>query len=120
MFDFSRGWPKADLRVPGTKSGVTLVERVAAFVLLAAMHLRVTWSSVRSQRFRKWSKDEPGILLRDGEFGEAVLRDERVTRQVMAAVRGQGYSAASQLDTVTFETDGSTSVIPTHTSKENA
>ncbi len=100
---------------------VPLVEGVAAFVLLAAMQFAVTWSSVRSKRFRKWIKAEPRILLRYGEFDEAALRDERVTRDdVMAGIRGQGYSAASQIDTVTLETDGSMSVIPIRTSKEDS
>jgi len=100
---------------------VPLVEGVAAFVLLAAMQYAVTWSSVRSTHFRKWVKAEPRILLRDGVFDEAALRDERVTRDdVMAGIRGQGYSAASQIDRVTLETDGSMSVIPIRISKEDA
>ena len=100
---------------------VPLVEGVAAFVLLAAMQFAMTWSSVRSKRFRKWVKAEPRILLRGGNFDEAALRDERVTRDdVMAGIRGQGYSAASQIDTVMLETDGSMSVIPIRTSREDA
>ena len=100
---------------------VPLVEGVAAFALLAAMQFAVTWSSVRSKRFRKWIKAEPRTLLCDGEFDEAALRDERVTRdEVLAAVRGQGYSAASQVDTVTLETDGSMSVIPIRASQDVA
>lgn len=100
---------------------VPLVEGVAAFVILAAMQFAVTWSSVRSKHFREWIKAEPRVLLRDGEFDEAALCDERVTRdEVMAAVRGQGYSATSQIDTVTLETDGSMSVIPIRISKEDA
>jgi len=85
------------------------------------MQFAVPWSSVRSKRFRNWIKAEPRVLLRDGEFNEAALRDERVTRDdVMAGIRGQGYSAASRIDTVTLETDGSMSVIPIRTSKEDA
>ena len=100
---------------------VPLVEGIAAFVLLATMQFAVTWSSVRSKRFRKWIKAEPRILLRDGNFDDAALRDERVTRDdVMAGIRGQGYSAASRIDTVTLETDGSMSVIPIRTSREDA
>ena len=99
---------------------VPLIEGVAAFTLLAAMQFAVTWSSVRSKRFRKWIKAEPRTLLRDGNFDEAALRDERVTRDdVMAGIRGQGYSAASQIYTVTLETDGSMSVVPLRTSQED-
>ena len=99
---------------------VPLVEGVDVFALLAAMQFAVTWSSVRSKRFRRWIKAEPRILLCDGEFDEAALRDERVTRDdVMAGIRGQGYSAASQIDAVTLETDGSMSVIPIRTSQED-
>lgn len=100
---------------------VPLIEGVVAFTLLAAMQFAVTWSSVRSKRFRNWIKAEPRVLLRGGEFDEAALRDERVTRdEVLAAVRGHGYSAASRIDTVTLETDGSMSVIPIRKSKEDA
>jgi len=100
---------------------VPLVEGVAAFVLLAAMQFAVTWSAVRSKSFRRWIKAEPRVLLRNGEFDEAAMRHERVTRdEVMAGVRGHGYSVASQIATVTLETDGSMSVIPIRTSKEDA
>lgn len=92
---------------------VPLVEGIFAFALLAAMQFAVTWTSARSKRFRKWIKAEPRVLLRDGEFDEAAMRDERVTRdEVLAAVRGQGHSGASWIDTVTLETDGSMSVVP--------
>jgi uncharacterized membrane protein YcaP (DUF421 family) len=78
-------------------------------------------TSVRSKRFRAQIKAEPRVLLRDGEFDEAALRDERVTRDdVLAAVRGQGYSAASRIGKVMLETDGSMSVIPIRTSQEVA
>lgn len=99
---------------------VPLIEGVAAFALLAAMQFAVTWTSVRSKRFRKWIKAEPRVLLRDGAFDDAALRDERVTRdEVLAAVRGHGYPAVSRIATVTLETDGSMSVVPIRISKQD-
>jgi uncharacterized membrane protein YcaP (DUF421 family) len=92
---------------------VPLIEGIIAFALLALMQFAVTWSAVRSKRFRKWIKADPRVLFCGGEFDKAALFDERVTRaEVIAAIRGHGYSTISQIDKVTLETDGNMSVIP--------
>lgn len=90
-----------------------LAEGVAAFLLLAGLQFAVTWTSVRSVRFRGWIKADPRPLLRDGVMLDEALRSERVTRdEVEAAIRGAGYLGPEQIALVTLETDGSMSVVP--------
>ena len=59
---------------------VALAEGVTAFLLLAGAQYAVTWTSLRSSRFRRWIKAEPRALLRDGQMIADALRAERVTR----------------------------------------
>lgn len=92
---------------------VALAEGMAAFLLLAGAQFAVTWTSLRSWRFRRWIKAEPRTLLRDGKILDDALVDERVTREeIEAAVRSSGYSDPSKMALVTLETDGSMSVVP--------
>lgn len=92
---------------------VALVEGVTAFLLLAGAQYAVTYTSLRSARFRRWIKAEPRALLRDGRYIEDALRTERVTRdEVDAAMRQAGYADPSGVALVMLETDGSMSVVP--------
>lgn len=92
---------------------VALAEGVTAFLVLAGAQYAVTWTSLRSRRFRQFIKAEPRALLRGGEFIEEALRDERLTRdEVEAAIRGSGYSGPEGIALVMLETDGSLSVVP--------
>jgi uncharacterized membrane protein YcaP (DUF421 family) len=92
---------------------VALAEGIAAFLLLAGAQFAVTWTSLRSRRFRRWIKAEPRALLRDGEMIAEALRAERVTAEdVEAAIRGAGHAGPSSIALVMLETDGSMSVVP--------
>jgi uncharacterized membrane protein YcaP (DUF421 family) len=92
---------------------VALAEGVTAFLLLAVAQYVVTWTSVRSRRFRRWIKADPRALLRDGEMIDEALREERVTRDdVEAAIRGAGHGDPAAIALVMLETDGSMSVVP--------
>lgn len=92
---------------------VALTEGVTAFLLLAGAQYAVTWTSLRSPRFRRWIKAEPRALLRDGQLITDALRAERVTPdEVDAAVRSSGHADASRIALVMLETDGSMSVVP--------
>ena len=92
---------------------VPLAEGVTAFVLLAGAQYAVTWSSVRSRRFRRWVKSDPRALLRDGIMIDEALRAERVTPdEVEAAIRRAGWPEPASVALVMLETDGSMSVIP--------
>jgi hypothetical protein len=71
---------------------VALAEGIAAFLLLAGAQFAVTWTSIRSPRFRRWIKAEPRALLRDGQMLADALRSERVTTdEVEAAIRSAGH-----------------------------
>lgn len=92
---------------------VALAEGIAAFGLLASAQFAVTWTSLRSCRFRSWIKAEPRALLRDGELINDAWRDERVTtEEVEAAIRGAGHAGPDAIALVMLETDGSMSVVP--------
>ncbi|SFP40229.1 DUF421 domain-containing protein [Sphingomonas rubra] len=92
---------------------VALAEGVTAFLLLAGAQYTVTWTSMRSPRFRRWIKAEPRALLRDGQLIPDALRAERLTPdEVDAAIRGAGHADAGDIALVMLETDGSMSVVP--------
>lgn len=92
---------------------VALAEGVVAFALLIVLQYAVTWTSVRSRRFRGWIKAEPRLLFHDGDFLETAMRAERVTRdEVLAAMRQAGRQEPASVQSVVLETDGSMSVVP--------
>lgn len=94
-------------------SDVSLAEGVAAFLLLAGMQYAVTWTSLRSARFRRWIKAEPRALLRDGQMIDHALRSERISPdEVEAAIRKAGFADSEEIALVMLETDGSMSVVP--------
>ncbi len=94
-----------------TKS-VALLEGLLALVLLIALQFVITWSSVRSARFKGLIKSEPTLLLHAGEFLDVAMRRERVTRDdLLSAVRSQGVGELSEIAAVVLETDGSISIV---------
>lgn len=94
-----------------TKS-VSLSEGLAAIATLALLQLIVTWLSNKWDWFAKVLRSEPKLLLRDGEFQEEALANERVTRdEVEAAIRKDGHGKVEEVTAVVLESDGSMSVI---------
>jgi uncharacterized membrane protein YcaP (DUF421 family) len=91
---------------------VSLLQGIAAFLMLTLLQFAVTWTSVRSSRFQRWIKAEPRLLAHDGHLLERAMREERITREeIEAAVRGKGLGALSKARSVVLETDGSLSVV---------
>lgn len=91
---------------------VSLAEGVLGFVLLAALQFVVAWSALRFRAIEALAKSSPSVLLEDGAYREAALREERVTPdEVRAAVRGAGLGDVAAVAAVVLETDGSLSVI---------
>ncbi len=91
---------------------VSLSEGILALSLLALLQFLVAWTALRSPFVKDLVKSSPRALLRNGEFDEAALRSERVSRdEILAAVRGAGYGDISDIAAVVLETDGSFSVI---------
>lgn len=92
---------------------VALAEGVLALFMLIALQYVVTWLSVRRDGFQRLVQSEPRILVRNGEWIEKAMKDERVNRnEVLAAVRGAGMNGIEGIGVVILETDGSMSVIP--------
>ncbi len=91
---------------------VALVEGVLALALLIFLQFAITWLSVRAPWFKGLVKSEPSLLLRDGDFLDRTLREQRITREeVLAALRSGGVPDAAGVAAVILETDGSISVI---------
>ena len=91
---------------------VALAQGVAAFGLLLALQFAITWLSVRSARVRGLVKGEPTLLFYRGEFLDAALRLERVTREeALSAARDQGIAALADAEAVVLETDGTITVV---------
>ena len=89
-----------------------LLEGMTALGLLIALQFAVTWSSMRAKWVSRIVKSEPALLLHRGEFLDAALHRERVTREeVMAAIRSSGAAATDEVSAVVLETDGSLSVL---------
>jgi uncharacterized membrane protein YcaP (DUF421 family) len=92
---------------------VPLAEGVLALGLLVYLQYAITWASVRSSWFQHLVKSEPTLLLHDGEFNEAAMRRQRVTREeVLAALRSSGLEDPASARMVVLETDGTLSVVP--------
>jgi uncharacterized membrane protein YcaP (DUF421 family) len=90
-----------------------LLDGLAAFVLLIALQYAITWSSIRSPRFRALVKNRPRILAFRGEVHAESLRRERVTEEELAAaIRACGLADVQATDAIIIETDGSIAVIP--------
>lgn len=92
---------------------ISLSEGLAAFALLCVLQYLVAVASVRSRRFQQLVKSEPSLVFFQGDYLQSALRRERVTEEeVLAAVRGAGYSELASVKAVVLETDGSFSVLP--------
>ncbi|HLT39968.1 MAG TPA: YetF domain-containing protein [Enhygromyxa sp.] len=90
-----------------------LVDGLAAFALLILLQYVITWSSVRSPRFRKLVKNRPRLLAYRGELHAEALRRERIDEdELAAALRDSGLADVEAADAVIIETDGTISVIP--------
>ncbi len=90
----------------------SVAQGVLGFALLVVLQYLVSWLSVRYADVRAWIKAEPTLLLYQGEFRHAALKDNRVTEgEVRAAIRSQGIAAVEDVEAVILETDGSFSVI---------
>jgi uncharacterized membrane protein YcaP (DUF421 family) len=94
-------------------SDVSLMEGLAAFIILIGLQFVIAWLSVKSSTVSGWVKSEPTLLFHQGQFLKQALRRERVTEdEVRAAVRNQGIATMAAVEAVILETDGSFSALP--------
>ena len=92
---------------------VAITEGLLALALLVFLQFAVTWSSMRSSKFRRLVKNEPKLVLYEGRFLRDAMKSERVTEgEVAAAVRDQGVTELEAVGAVVLETDGSMTVVP--------
>jgi uncharacterized membrane protein YcaP (DUF421 family) len=91
---------------------VALAEGLLALLLLIGLQFCVTWGAVRSSRLESLVKNEPALLLHQGEFLRGAMLHERVTEsEIRAAVRGRGFPDIEARLSVILETDGTFSVV---------
>lgn len=91
---------------------VALAEGLLAFALLIALQWIVARLSLAWPGFKQIIRSEARVLLRDGQFLDEAMRQERVTRsEIEEAVRNEGFGDLSEIAAVVLETDGSFSVI---------
>lgn len=94
------------------QQSIALAEGATALALLIGMQYVVASLSVRSRRFATFVRSEPTLLVRNGEFCDAALKRERITRdEALGAMRAQGGSDLSQVKALILESDGSISAI---------
>jgi len=92
--------------------GVTVIESVAAIVMLLILQWILTKTVLHSKWLSKIVKAKPVVLLDRGVFLEEAMRRERVTkREVMSAIRQNGLVDPDQVQWVILETNASFSVI---------
>jgi uncharacterized membrane protein YcaP (DUF421 family) len=93
-------------------TSVPLLEGILALALLVSLQFAITWASVRSNRFQNLIKSEPTLLVHEGRYLDASMRQQRVTREeIGAALRASGKSDVSKVRSVVLETDGSMTVV---------
>lgn len=91
---------------------VVVAEALLAIASLLALQWVVTAIVVRWDRAESLVKARPTLLVYRGEWLEAALRRERVTRQeVMAALRERGSPALKAVYAVVLESDARLSVL---------
>lgn len=92
---------------------VPLLEGILALALLVYLQFAITWLSVRSEWFENLIKSEPTLLVHESRYLDSTLRQQRVTREeIAAALRASGLTDISEVRSVVLETDGSMTVIP--------
>lgn len=91
---------------------VPLADGVLALGLLICLQYVITWLSIRSTGFQKFIKSEPTLLVRDGQYLDAAMRQQRVTEaEIEAAMREHGISNLDAVANIVLETDGSLSIV---------
>jgi len=88
---------------------------VAAFTLLA-VNWGVSQLRLRSGRLSGQLIGSPTLLVNDGQFVDAHLRKEGITREeVMMALREHGVGKVEDVESAVLEVDGAISVVPRST-----
>lgn len=93
------------------QESVALAEGTLALALLIFMQFFVTAMSVRFPSFAKAVRDEPALLIRNGQCCPQTMRRERITAdEALSAIRSAGGHRIEDACTVILESDGLLSV----------
>lgn len=91
---------------------VTFADGILALVMLLGLQYALSRASVLFPVVKHLVRSEPRVLLRNGQFDDAALQDERVTKgEALAAIRKHGFGETEDVRALILETDGSFSVI---------
>lgn len=92
--------------------GVAIAEAALAITALFALQYGFTLGARRWGKVERLLKARPKILLAHGEFDEAAMDAERVTRsEILAAIRESGNRRLDEVEYVILESDARFSVI---------
>ena len=95
-----------------TDASLSLATGLMAIALLVGLQFLVAWTCVRSPWFERVVKSAPTALVRDGQYCEVAMREQRVSEaEIAAALRKHGLAEVAQASLVMLESDGSLSVI---------
>lgn len=93
-------------------SSVSLSEGAVALGVLAALQALSAWSAMRSRIARKIVKQQPTMLLHNGEMLREAMAQQRIAAgEILQALRTQGVGDTADVAAVVLETDGSMSVV---------
>lgn len=88
------------------------VRAIAAMTALFAAQWAIAWGRRRWEPFRHLVDNRPRLLMKDGEFDEVAMRDERVARaDVIAKLREADVDNRREVVAVVLEATGEFSVI---------
>ena len=91
---------------------ISIAQAVAGFVLLIALQYAINKASQRWPKLVSIVNPAPVLLLFHGEFQDAAMRRNRVSRaDVCKALRGRGHAAYEQVAAVVLEPDGTFSIV---------
>ncbi|GEN51277.1 DUF421 domain-containing protein [Alkalibacterium pelagium] len=89
-----------------------LWEGLFAFCLLVLLQYISTWLSVRSSAVRSLLKSEPSLIYYDDHYDNKKMKKERITeREVIQAIRKDGYISLDEIAAVILESDGTLTVM---------
>lgn len=89
-----------------------LWEGLLAFCLLVLLQYISTWLSVRSSAVRSLLKSQPSLIYYDDHYDSQKMRKERITeREVIQAIRKDGYISLDEIAAVILESDGTLTVM---------
>jgi uncharacterized membrane protein YcaP (DUF421 family) len=92
--------------------GVAFLEGAIAFCMLALLQWLVSRLSVSWSWLRQIVRSQPRLLVENGHYRSAAMKEERVTAdEVDSAIRNAGIGRIEDVAAVVLETDGSMSVI---------